>query len=114
MVVYIKVQIFVFEMDKKLEISFQTNLFIISQIHSVFSCWTCHRELLYFHHLGEEETEAQNEHISQEDLLSICNASLALSLEKILKVQFLPCVSLPCGGQESPWPGALTEELADD
>ena len=101
-------------MDKKLEIFFQTNLFIISQIHSVFSCWTCHGELLYFHHFGEKETEAQNEQISQKDLLSICKVSLELGLEKMLKLQYLPCVSLPCGGQTSPWPGVLTKELAED
>lgn len=50
----------------------------------------------------------------KKNLLSICKVSLALGLEKMFKVQFLPCVSLPCCGAESPWPGALTEELAED
>lgn len=34
----------------------------------------------------------------KKNLLSICKVSLALGLEKMFKVQFLPCVSLPCCG----------------
>lgn len=47
----------------------------------------------------------------KKSLLSICEVSLTLGLEKMLKAQFLPCVSLPCWGAGVSVAWALTEEL---
>lgn len=112
--VYIKAQIIVFQMDKNLAIFFPNKSYHDVSNTFYFSCWTYHGQLLYFHHFREKETEAQNKQISQKELLSMCNVSLVLGLEKKLKVNFLPYVNLPCGVKVSPWPGVLREDLVED